>query len=206
MGTVATRKPRAKPSGMTFGPGGSFGGGGDGGGIGGRHLPSDTYRLGILFALAGIAMLFIAMTSAYVVRHGLDPDWRAIRMPSILLINTAVLLASSVTMEKARHSPGLNRWLAATLLLGLAFLGGQLIAWQQLSAKGIYLSTNPHSSFFYLLTGIHGLHLLGGIVAFSYLLLTTPGRRTRAIDAAALYWHFMDGLWVYLLVLLFRWR
>jgi cytochrome c oxidase subunit 3 len=158
------------------------------------------------FALAAIGMLFIAMTSAYVVRLGFDPDWRPIRMPIIVGINTAVLLASSVTMERARRSLGLdhalNKWLTATLLLGLAFVCGQLVAWRQLSFDGIYLSTNPHSSFFYLLTGMHGLHLLGGILALGYLAFSRS-HRERWVEATALYWHFMDGLWVYLLVLLF---
>ena len=116
-------------------------------------------------------MMFVALTSAYVVRYGLDPDWRSIRMPLVLPFNTAVLLASSLTLELARRalrSPGAStagalQWLYLTLALGMAFLAGQFVAWRQLSAGGVYLSTNPHASFFYLLTGLHALHLLGGI-------------------------------------------
>jgi cytochrome c oxidase subunit 3 len=155
-------------------------------------------------ALAAITMLFIAMTSAYVVRLGFDPNWRAIRMPPILLVNTVVLLASSVTMEKARRAPG-AKWFMVTLLLGLSFLGGQLAAWRQLSMAGIYLGTNPHSSFFYLLTGLHGLHLLGGVAALSHVVFSQMNRE-RWVDVTALYWHFMDGLWIYLVALLFGWR
>lgn len=185
-----------------------------------RIAHAETSRLGVGLALASIGMLFTGLTSAYVVRQALDPAWRATPMPKILLINTAVLLASSVTLEKARRALGRVaagsrfKWLTATLALGIAFVGGQFMAWQQLASGGINLSTNPHSSFFYLLTGLHGLHLLGGILALGYLCLrawrdcrfmaAVPRvDPVRAIGATALYWHFMGGLWVYLLVLLF---
>jgi cytochrome c oxidase subunit 3 len=98
-------------------------------------------------------------------------------------------------------------WLYATLLLGLAFVGGQLIAWHSLEAHGVYLATNPSSSFFYLLTATHGVHLLGGIVALCYLafrarrIAVTAKKRT-AVDVTAIYWHFMDGLWIYVLALM----
>ncbi len=201
----------------------------DGGGGGGSFRPphpAQTYRLGMLLGLASISMMFIGLTSAYLVRQGLDPGWRTIGMPPLLVVNTVILLASSLTMERARRSvrqplgrPAVNRWLAATLLLGLLFLAGQLAAWRQLSAKGFYLSTTAHSAFFYLLTGLHGLHLLGGLLALAYLNVRLSRRsdlgpegafvsirRQRAMEATALYWHFMDGLWVYLLLLLFAFR
>jgi cytochrome c oxidase subunit 3 len=172
--------------------------------------------MGMAFALAGIAMLFVALTSAYEVRHGLDPDWRAIRMPAVLPVNTVLLLLSSVTLEFARRAlkPAVAlRWLAATLALGAAFVAGQLVAWRELSDAGVYLGTNAHSSFFYLLTGLHGLHLLGGIAALSYVAFECrPGSHAaaaclrRVTGVTALYWHFMDALWVYLFVLLFAWR
>ena len=164
-----------------------------------------SHRLGMGLGMAGITMMFIALTSAYVVRQGLDPNWRRVRMPDILLINTLVLLASSATLEKTRRArSAVNGWLGATILLGIAFVGGQLTAWRQLSAQGVYLSTNAHSSFFYLLTGLHGLHLTGGILALGYL--ASSVRRPnweRWSEATALYWHFMGALWVYLLILLF---
>jgi len=188
--------------------------------------------MGMAFALAGISMLFVALTSAYVVRYGLDPGWRSIRMPWVLPLNTAVLLASSITLELARRTLRSTRpsealrWLYLTLAFGALFLAGQLFAWRQLSAAGVYLSTNPHASFFYLLTGLHALHLLGGLLALAYVSVefrrhevvalaegpVRPGASTlvgslcRAVDVTALYWHFMDGLWVYVFVLLFAWR
>jgi cytochrome c oxidase subunit 3 len=162
-------------------------------------MPADTWRLGMMFGLAGVSMLFIGLTSAYIVRQGLGGDWMPLRMPRISWLNAALLIASSLTIEKARRS-GSPRWLPATIALGVAFLCGQLAAWRELAAQGIYLGTNPHSSFFYLLTALHAAHLSGGIAALGYAALRP---RRPWMDAAALYWHFMDGLWIYLLVLLF---
>lgn len=179
------------------------------------------YRLGMWVALAGIVMLFTALTSAYIVRTASANDWRPIAIPNVLWLSTLVIIVSSVTLEGARRAlkrqqdDGYGRWLFATTILGLAFLVSQLWAWRQLVRQGIYLSSNPHSSFFYLLTAVHGLHLLGGILALVYLLLRTRRRgknvaeeskRVGAAGAVSLYWHFMDGLWVYLFLLLFFWK
>ena len=171
--------------------------------------------------LAGISMVFAAFTSALVVRKGMGGDWVHFALPPTLYLNTAVLLASSLTLELARRSiiptrsglaskasdqAGFRRWWYLTLLLGCAFVAGQLQAWRQLAAQGVYLSTNPGSSFFYLLTAAHGLHLLGGMGALAYVAARArgaglvSGRRT-AVDMTALYWHFMDALWIYILFL-----
>ena len=193
------------------GPGfGNGNGGGNGWGGGGHyHRPSplQTYRLGMFFALASITMLFLGLTSAYMVRQGSEADWRYLRMPVLLLVNTAILAVSSISMEKARRaarSQSFSLWLRTTIVLGAIFVIGQLMVWRQLSDAGVYLGTNPHSSFFYLLTGLHGLHLLGGVAALSFVALKKRSA-TPFIDAAAFYWHFMGVLWVYLLVLLFNW-
>jgi cytochrome c oxidase subunit 3 len=105
-----------------------------------------------------------------------------------------------------------------TVVLGLAFLGAQLIAWRQLARQGLYLASNPHSSFFYLLTGAHAVHLLGGLLGLTFLWFrwrrprneaneeTRVAKRRAATDAVTIYWHFMDGLWIYLFLLLFLWR
>ena len=163
--------------------------------------------------LAAIVMLFAAFTSAMVVRQGISSDWVSTRLPGIIYLNTILLLGSSLTLELSRRS--LTReaakkfvlWLYVTLGLGVAFVAGQLVAWRELAARGVYLATNPSSSFFYVLTAAHGIHLLGGTAALSYLvfrtqrLLAGPGRRT-SMDVTAIYWHFMDALWVYILFLL----
>jgi cytochrome c oxidase subunit 3 len=172
-------------------------------------------------AMAAILMMFTALTSAYIVRSASASDWQPITMPRILLLSGALLLISSGTLETARRklkNTAINlhrRWLLVTVVLGLGFLASQLIAWQQLVRQGVYVSSNPHSSFFYVLTATHGVHLLGGLVALVYLSLRTRPieenelaavKRQGAADAVTLYWHFMDVLWLYLFVLLFFWR
>jgi cytochrome c oxidase subunit 3 len=180
------------------------------------RVPERTYRLGMYFALTGIVMFFAAFTSALVVRKGMSFDWVLFSMPPVLWLNTFLLMASSVTLELSRRSLSAGaanefiRWLSATLVLGLSFLGGQLIAWRELASRGIYLSTNPGSSFFYVLTAAHGIHLLGGVVALAYVFLNARriafGRARRTpVDVAAIYWHFLDALWIYVFFMLLRW-
>ena len=185
-------------------------------GSGGGPAPGTArrvYRTGMFLALLAITMMFVAFTSAYIVRGGLSDDWQAVELPTLLWLNAGLLLLSSVTIEAARRAlnngfrAACNWWLAVTTILGAAFLGGQLLAWKQLSAHGIYVATNPSSSFFYLLTGAHGLHLLGGLLALLYIDLEAwryrlgPAKRT-LVEVTSIYWHFMDGLWIYILLLL----
>ncbi len=177
---------------------------------------SRRYYTGVMLALVAILMFFMALTSSYIVRKGLGGDWQPVPLPSVLWMNTGVLLASSLTIELARrqlaraNSPGFRLWWAVTTALGLAFLAGQLLAWRRLAAAGVYLPTNPSSSFFYTLTAAHGAHLLGGIVALLYVAVRSfeKAQVTRAVAAevASIYWHFMDGLWVFLLLLLYLGR
>jgi cytochrome c oxidase subunit III len=184
-------------------------------------IEPDKYRIGMWVGLASILMLFIALTSAYILRQtkGLSEssDWVPLEMPAALWINTLILFASSATIETARRALKRNQyerfrtWITATTILGLAFILGQIIAWRELASQGIYVNTHPHSSFFYLLTSLHALHLFGGIIALGYitfaaLRLRISLRRRAVVNVTALYWHFMDGLWVYLFLLLFFWR
>jgi len=171
---------------------------------------------GLMVLLAAVVMFFAALTSAFIVRRGLSNDWITTRIPSLLWLNTALLLASSAVLELARRAlkagkrESFNRLWTFGSALGVLFLAGQYAAWLQLRAQGIYLATNPSSSFFYVLTAAHALHLIGGVVALLYVsvqayrLRLGPGKRT-AIDVSAVYWHFLDGLWVYLLVLFLVW-
>ena len=189
----------------------------DGGGRGGSGRGRGVYRTGIWIALAPILMMFTAFSSAYIVRRGLGNDWQTLELPGILWLNTTLLAASSLTLEKARAclarglAPGFNRWWSVTTALGVAFLLGQLVAWWQLARSGVFLASNPSSSFFYLLTAAHGLHLLGGEVALLYVASqavragVAPARRT-VVDVTAIYWHFLGGLWVFLFLLLLLWR
>jgi cytochrome c oxidase subunit 3 len=196
--------------------GGSKGHGGDS-----FRFSPDRYRIGAWVAISSILMLFVALASAYIVRSASGNDWQPIVMPKVLWLSTALILTSSFTMQLSRRSlkphsdQGYGRWLVITIALGLAFLTSQVIAWRQLVRQGAYLASNPYNSFFYLFTAAHGLHLLGGILALCYLLLRTTKkrgtlegelRRAGAAGAATIYWHFMDGLWVVLFVLLFFWK
>ncbi len=172
------------------------------------------YLTGLSFALAAILMFFMALASSYIVRKGTGTDWRPISVPPILYLNTAILLASSVTIEIARKKlaaggedpVSFRNWWAITSALGALFLGGQIAAWNELAENGVFLATNPSSSFFYVLTASHGLHLLGGLLALLYVAARARQRfwRRRAIAAegTTIYWHFLDGLWVFLLLLL----
>lgn len=183
--------------------------------------PGNSFRTGAWVVIAGVVMLFTALTSSYIVRSASGNDWRPIAMPKVLWISTALIAISSITMEISRRSlkqkrnAGYGRWLMITVALGLAFLATQLLAWRQLVRQGIYMASNPYNSFFYLFTAAHGLHLLGGILALGYLMMRTTRqrstvagelRRAGAADAATIYWHFMDGLWVALFLLLFFWK
>jgi len=173
--------------------------------------PQRVYLTGIWLALASILMFFTALVSAYVVRQGISTDWAPFPLPGILWGNTLVLLASSVTLERARRLMGrgdedaFRRWWLGTTVLGLLFLVGQVVAWGQLASAGVYLASNPSSSFFYVLTTAHGLHLLGGIAALLYIGFRKELQRASvatATTAAAAYWHFLGGLWVLLFGLL----
>ena len=192
-------------------------GGGDDGSSGGgaAAVPRRAYFTGISLGLAAILMFFMALTSSYIVRKGLGGDWQPVRLPTILWLNTLVLLASSATIEVARRQVAaaalgsFRRWWALTTGLGILFLVGQVQAWRQLAAAGVFLASNPASSFFYVLTAAHGLHLLGGIaalvcVAFRAWPAVAGSRITQgtAAELTAIYWHFMDGLWIFLFLLL----
>jgi cytochrome c oxidase subunit 3 len=190
--------------------------------------PDTPARTGVWVGIGAIAMSFAAYTSAMIVRGGSAPNWQHFRLPPILYLNTVVLLVSSVTLEAGRRqlTRAANRpertgdpqldvpagglsWLYLTLVLGIIFLAGQCLAWLDLAAQGLFLATNPSSSFFYVFTAMHGLHLVGGLAGLAFVLRrVSRGADTGslgALGAAALYWHFMGVLWLYLLGVLALW-
>jgi len=176
------------------------------------------YRIGTWVLLASIAMLFTSLSSAYIVRAGSAGDWYRLTMPRAVLVSTALILISSGAFQMAKRKMTADlpsaffKWLLVTGVFGVLFLGSQIIAWKQLAAQGIFLTSNPHSSFFYLLTATHAVHVIGGLLAVAVLLVRSQGksviseRRRAATDAVSIYWHFMDALWIYLFLLLFLWR
>jgi cytochrome c oxidase subunit III len=192
--------------------------GGDGGGEDGKRgrkgRPSPKrYYTGIALGIVSILMFFMALASAFLVRKGSSSEWVPVHIPTLMWFNTAVLLASSATLEAARKrlaksdAEGFQKLWLLTTGLGLLFLIGQVIAWKQLVSQGIYLATNPASSFFYIFTGAHALHLIGGVAALIYVAWRNFDRarvtRTVAAEVASYYWHFMDALWLFLLALLY---
>lgn len=236
------KDPRARDAGGGAPP--SFGGGGNGdsGGSNGAFNYGERLRrarLGLVLGLTAVLMLFVGFTSALLVRKGLPSfdaqtntysrDWVTINLPwTLLLVNTAVLLLSSVTMEFARRGiarqaalapvksiPGVSLgdekgfpWLGSTVILGLGFLLGQFLVWRILHERHFFVNTGPSSSFAYLLFATHAVHLAGGVIALVYAaaaswLLHKPIEAQRiVVDVAAWYWHFMALLWIYILVLL----
>ncbi len=167
-------------------------------------IPQRTYVTGMMVALGAIAMFFVALASASIVRKGLATDWQPFELPRILWFNTAILVASSVTLARsrrrflARQFEKFRHWWDVTTILGIFFLVGQVIAWWRLASSGVFLSTSPNSGFFYVFTVAHGLHLLGGIAGLLAVgwLSTGPMLRKTATEVIALYWHCMTALWL----------
>jgi len=187
------------------------GGGDDGKKKPNRSVSPGRYYTGIAIGIVSVLMFFMALASAFLVRRG-GPDWRPVHIPVLLWVNTLVLLASSGTLEMARKKlahadvTGFRRFWLITTILGVIFLIGQVVAWRVLVKQGIYLASNPASSFFYIFTGAHGLHLLGGVGALIYVARRNYDAakitRTVAAEVTSYYWHFMDALWLFLLALM----
>ncbi len=216
--TIVTEEIELIPSDKGPGGGGFSGDGGDGGdsdSSGGARVPQRAYITGMFIALAGILMFFMAFVSAYIVRKDMpNSAWIPLQVPRILWLNTLILIGSSFTLARAHNrftakdDEGFRHWWAATTFLVILFVAGQILAWRQLAAEGIFLASNPSSSFFYVFTGAHGVHLLGGILALLYVQFraTRKVARGTAIEVVSMYWHFMDGLWVFLFLLLYLGR
>jgi cytochrome c oxidase subunit 3 len=243
---TSIREPRTSQGSGGRGPTvnwpGGWGGGGGRGGDDDHPSYSERlkrYRLGLILAMSSVVMLFISFTTAYVVRKAgsvWDPahndyisNWVPLALPiRILLVNTVILLVSSVTLEVASRRaaedvalapiagiPGIRvdenhslPWLWTTVLLGMGFLAGQVYAWRVLEQNNIQFANNTSSSFFLILTGVHAIHLLGGILALLYAGITTwlhkpPETRRIIIDVTTWYWHFMGALWLYIFGLLY---
>lgn len=191
----------------------------NGGGDGGKRRPSGPtsprrYYTGVALGIVSILMFFMALTSAYVVRKGSSgAEWTAFHFPALIWLNTAILLASSLTMEIARRrlsAPQLSAfraWWSLTTALGILFLAGQIVVWRQLWEQGVYMATNPASSFFYIFTGAHAVHVLGGVGALLFVSFRNFERarvsRVTAVGVTSYYWHFLDALWVFLAVMLY---
>jgi len=206
-----------------------IGGGGGGGGIrppsrggGGGDEDSDRrrwkppqgrYPTAITLTLVSISMFFLVPCTVFIVLAHTSKVWVPLHVPRLLWLNTAILLISSYTLEKARQQlseldiPGFRKLWSATSILGILFLAGQFVVWLQLAASGLYIATNQAASFLYVFTAAHAVHLLGGIAGLLYVGLhdfeKSKISRVTAVKITSYYWHFMDGLWIFLLLLLY---
>lgn len=226
MPTVVER-PQVKPGGPNgggprdHGPYYPGGGGGDDHSGDGRGGVPGAGLLAIRFLLVSISMLFVTIGFAYHERAQTAAHWQHIHVPPLLWLSTGLILASTWTLEIARgaferrNSTRYAQWLAVTVGIGTGFLASQLFALRELAEQGIYIRRNPHSSLFYVLTGAHGLHLFGGMLALVCLLVTAARRpevvlfdfrrQKNRTAAAALYWHFLAGIWLCLFLALLFW-
>ena len=193
--------------------------GGDGGDSGNGHPRRDPsasqrrYSTAVVIGIVSISMFFLALAGAFLALRWGSQAWATIHLPRILWVNTLILIASSFTLKRARarlsvaDTLGFRRLWALTVALGFLFVAGQLVAWRQLVAQGVYISNNQASSFFYIFTGAHAVHLLGGVAGLLFVLLRNFEKSQVSLATAAgitcYYWHFMDGLWVFLLALLY---
>ena len=194
------------------GPDRPRGWGGDGDRDAAAPPPASPASIAVWLLVGAITILFAAFTSTFLARRG-EADWRTGPLPSVLWLSTAVLLASSLAIEWARRGGRKGQmdqvWtgLVLTAGLGLAFLGTQLLAWRQLVSMGVYLTTNPHSAFFYLLTAMHGLHLLGGLWVWCRTTAKVWGgvevaKVRLSVELCTVYWHYLLLVWLVLFALL----
>ncbi|MGA2118899.1 MAG: heme-copper oxidase subunit III [Bryobacteraceae bacterium] len=196
----------------------SRGWGGDDGGSepNGRGADRRASFWGLFIGLVATSIVFVSLSAAFLARRGVSDDWVGIRKPQILWVNTLILVASSLVLDRGRHAlrtgdrGRFNFWWTMATALGGVFLLGQLFAWEQLRREGVYVASNPASAFFYVLTATHALHLAGGMGAMVYVdvqalrLRLGPAKRT-AIDITAVFWHFLDVVWLLLMLLFYLW-
>ncbi len=218
-----------------FGANGGKGNGGSGGGGNGSNdkggdnffgkvdeYPSNKFRIGMWFLLLVVAMTFGGLTGAYILisSNGVM-EWRPFALPFQVWVSTFLILASSVTYKISQKKLTIDnqekakRWLLATAVFGGMFISSQILAWFELVRRGVYVQSNPYAGFFYILTAVHALHVIGGITALGYIILRSwqqtssfdeLEKRKEISSVVGWYWHFMDGLWVFLLLLLGFWK
>ncbi|MAY02960.1 MAG: cytochrome-c oxidase [Gammaproteobacteria bacterium] len=175
-------------------------------------MASSPQKIALMFFLGVVAVLFALFITAYVIRMELD-DWRPMPESGLLWFNTLLLFLSSIVLQWTRNSlkKGLDRKLKTGLLIGalltIGFIFGQLEVWRQMAGEGYYLYNNPANSFFYVLTGIHGLHILGGLwvwtrASFRVWSGTDPEEVRLSVELCAVYWHFLLLVWLVLFALI----
>jgi cytochrome c oxidase subunit III len=179
-------------------------------------LTVDKWKFMTWLFIITIIMLFASQTSAYLVRRA-EGNWKEFEIPTIFFYSTAVLLFSSLFMHmavkaaKKDNFPKLKLFISLCFSLGVAFLIMQYLGWQNLQTQGVFLKGNPAESFYYMLTGLHGFHLITGLGVLAYSFWAVHTMRVHSknliqMEVSATYWHFLDLLWVYLLVFMIYFR
>jgi cytochrome c oxidase subunit 3 len=178
-----------------------------------RKFSPATYRITMWVLLAAIVMMFVALSSVYIMS---SEGQTSVAMPRMFFVSTALIVSSSWTFQRAKRSlqraktSAHIRWLLLTLALGIGFLISQLVGWRELARAGVYFKSHPRSTFFYLGTALHGAHLIGGIGLILFLLIRSrkfvfgleDEKHVAWTSVVGLYWHTMDGIWLWLLLLL----
>ncbi len=184
--------------------------------------PNEKFRVGMWFLLLVVLMTFGGLIGAYIVisTKG-EMEWKPFDLPIQVWVSTVLIFASSLTYQisknalSAENQIKAKNWLLATTVLGGMFISSQILAWFDLVSRGVYMASNPYAGFFYILTTVHALHVFGGILVLGYILLRTWNqtfsreeldKRQAISNSVGLYWHFMDGLWIVLFVLLGFWK
>lgn len=172
-------------------------------------------KFALWLIIISIIMMFAAFTSAYLVRRA-EGNWLEFGLPNILLINTVVIVLSSITLQLANSAAAKDNIAKSRLLLyitfglGIAFLIGQVNAWSDLVTNNVYFggeSSNPSGSFMYVLTGVHGFHIITGLLYLASVIVASLRYKVHSksmlrIQLCTIYWHFLGGLWVYLYIFL----
>lgn len=174
-----------------------------------QSLALPSWQFGMWLGLGTLTVLFASLSSAYIVRVGGEP--LSFVLPPTLWISTALLVANSIALILvrrllARKERRFVRWLATSFVLAIGFLVSQVITWSILASQGIFVAANPHSSFFYVLTVVHGLHVLGGLGGLLRCAVHIRRRSrwpqlVRAVGMTATYWHFVDAVWLWIMFL-----
>jgi len=171
-------------------------------------------QMGLWMFLAVVSSMFMLFIVSYYTRSQF-PDWEKLTDPNILWVNTGLLVLASAALQLASNAAkrdaasSLRNALIASGLLTVAFVGGQLVAWAQLISAGYYMQGNPSTAFFYLVTGLHAIHLLGGLwyMLLVVIRLKREKQREKALESVALcatYWHYLLLVWLVLFALLLR--
>ena len=237
IGTIETipekKRKRKLKSGLSSGPGASSGGNNGGGSGGGNDFPKDDIeqeassptnklRITMWFVLLVVLMTFAVLISAYIVisTNG-SLEWRPFGLPVQIWISTVLILLSSLTYKISQlnfykeNQPKAKTWLLVTTAFGGMFIASQILAWFALVRSGISVQSNPYAGFFYILTAVHAVHVIGGICALGYIILRTwhetdsdaeMSQRKNISKSIGWYWHFMDALWLALVGLLGFWK